>query len=109
MSDPRILDWHISDLTDEATAILIAGPVPTSLYAHDSRPAWEQLAERAAWDPFLPGKWFLTNEGWLATPGHRPLAPFMSAWHGHELVVVFEGGFCAIVQQDGSFSLSRID
>ena len=107
----RILDWHFNSSLRSDLAVQALGYIPTFVFESDPRPAWEQFNERyiGGWNPMLPGKWRLDQNGYLYYPGDPVLEPLATAFLRDEQIYVYQHAFVCIVQRDGSFSVARMD
>lgn len=86
------------------------GLIPSFLSPDDERPAAEQIASNycGGWDSF---KGFTFNpDTWaLSYPGDPDLLPLFTATLRGEAIIVYQSGFTAILQPDGSFDVARLD
>ena len=112
----QILDWHLNENLVKRhgfdAVISALGYIPEFVLASDPRPIWEQINERyvfGGWDPALPGKWKLDERDNLYFPGDPPLQPLATARHGTERLLVYRHAWCCIVQDNGDFSVARLD
>lgn len=111
----QILDWHLNEtavkLYGAPAVIQACGYIPEFIYASDPRPIWEQINERyiGGWDAHLPGKWELHADDYLHYPGDPPLMPLASARHGTERIIIYPHAWTVIVQDNGDFSVARLD
>ena len=94
------------------------GIIPQFLSPGDERPATEQINQHYI------GGWYPTGASFtlrpaasverpeslaLLFPGDPPLEPLWATRLRDELIVVYEYGFTAVFQQDGSFECDRLD
>lgn len=111
MLDPKVTDEHL-------------GFIPYFMLEDDVRPAIDQINERYAhgggWrDLDVGDKGFtLSPDGELKYPGDPKMKPYAEAsLHGGnsepgatgEHIIIYESGFVAVVQVDGSFRVARLD
>ena len=99
------------------------GFVPDFFDDTDPRPAAEQLAERYAhgggWSPFGKGTWrHRTSDGALIWPGSpedgepdevHPLIAISVLPLSGERLLFFTSALLAVVKDDGSFEVTRVD
>lgn len=93
------------------------GFIPMFLHASDSRSAKEQINENYAhgggWRPMLPEMKFIPGTNCFHPVLQYPGDPdFLEIGHTqirNETVYLFTNAFVAIVQQDGSYEIARID
>lgn len=93
------------------------GLIPSFLSEHDPRGAVEQLNERYAhgggWRDSKVGEggWRMIDGGKVMKfPGDPPIHALAQAkLHERELVIVYESGWTAVVQDDASFRFARLD
>ena len=87
------------------------GFIPDFLQPNDKRPAWEQFHERYAhgggWSPISGFKMGPTAE--LRYPGDPDLSPIVVITNRLETIYIYPHALVAIVQQDGSFEVARMD
>jgi hypothetical protein len=76
----------------------------------DPRPAAEQFNEKyiAGWHPF-EGFTFDPKEGTLTYPGDPPYKVISAIKFGDELILLFPHGWVLILQEDGTWQVSRMD
>lgn len=102
-----ILDWNVNG----RRGLDLLGYIPQMVLADDPRPAREQLHERYAhgggWQPFEG--FTLRKDRALTYPGDPPLIPVAFGQLRDEMIYVYESGWVAIVQPDGTFEASRMD
>src|SRR5678815_3186018 len=85
--------------------------IPCWLSPDDPRPAAEQLDEyyrHGGWRPFEGFK-FDKAKGTIKYPGDPAHEPLAGMWLRDEMVLIYEHGWVAIVQKDGSFAVCRMD
>jgi hypothetical protein len=88
------------------------GLIPNFLVEEDPRPASEQFDERynfgGGWRPMsnfkMDPKTFV-----LKYPGDPTFAPIARIEFRKERIFIYEHAFVCIVQEDGSFSVARMD
>lgn len=90
----------------------LVGYIPGFLSLNDPRPAKEQLNENYAhgggWRPM--GGWtFNPINQCLKYPGDPALLPVARAQMREEEIIVYAHAWVAIVRQDGSFEVARLD
>ena len=87
------------------------GILATLMSPHDPRPLHEQMnanyAHGGGWDDFQG--FTLGEEDTLHYPGDRPLRPLAGAIVRGQLVMFYEGEWLAIISDDRSFTVSRVD
>ena len=97
--DPRITPEHL-------------GLIPMFLDTNSPLPASEQFdanyAHGGGWHP-MDGWSLDTVTGTLEYEGDPPMQPYAAAKFNDELILVYPSSWVAIVQQDGSFEVSRMD
>jgi hypothetical protein len=103
-----ILDWHVNDRVRDASDHL--GRVPLLFNPDCADPAWQQLQDNypGGYQPEAPGKWTLTGDEHLIHPGLPPCPPSAMAYLRSEQLLVYAGGWLAIVQPDGEYTLARV-
>jgi hypothetical protein len=98
MLDPRMTPEHL-------------GLLPMMLSEDDPRPAKEQLNESYAhgggWRPFAGFK--LKADNTLTYPEDPPLKPLAQLQFRNELIVFYDSAWVAIIQEDRSFEVNRMD
>lgn len=84
------------------------GFIPSFLSGEDPRPAVEQIADNycGGWDSFK-GPTFDADFR-LCYPGDPPMTPRAWTTLRDETIRVYDYGFTAIFQQDGSFDVARL-
>ncbi len=90
-----------------------AGMIPLFLNAANPAKAAVQLdfhyQHGGGWQP-MSGWSSVGDSGWVIQyPGDEPLEPYVLIEHGDEFVLVYDYGFVAVFQQDGSFEVARMD
>lgn len=98
--------------TGHAAPADLTGELPEMLNIHDDRPAAEQLdAHYQHGGGFRPdqGQYQLGTHGELLYPGDEPLPEQARAQLRRESIRLFPYGLVAVVQQDGSFAVGRMD
>ena|SRR3990172_9240550 len=89
----------------------VLGLIPEFFYANDPRPAKEQINERYAhgggWHPLA--KFTMLDSRAIKYPGDNPMKVMAEARLGSETILVYAHGFVCILQDDGSFEVSRLD
>lgn len=89
------------------------GFIPMFVSEDDPRHAREQFdagyAHGGGWNPFGQGKWKMLASGNLLYPEDPPTELLFEAKLRDETIRVYDYGFVAIVQPDGSFEVSRMD
>jgi hypothetical protein len=87
------------------------GLLPTFLDANDPRPAAEQFQERYLYGGWRPQEGFTKGRKRyeLLFPGDPPLNPIAAMMLGEETIMVYQHGYVAIWQPDGSFEMCRMD
>ena len=96
--------------SDHAEDIL--GLLPEIFRADDDRPAVEQANDRYAHG----GGWF-PQTGWTIEPGtgiahydgDPPFQPLCVAKLHDEMIIVYPHAYVAILQEDGSYQMARMD
>lgn len=87
------------------------GLIPSFLSEDDPRPAAEQIDSNysfgGGWRP--QPKFKLLDDRRLEYPGDPDLTPLFMSQLRDEDIFVYEFGYTAIVQKDGSFEVSRLD
>lgn len=87
------------------------GFLPLMFDERDPRSAAEQLnanyAHGGGYDP-QPG-FTMAKDGTLTYPGDPPMPPLAVAELHDELLMFYECEYLAIVQNDGSFAVTRVD
>lgn len=87
------------------------GELPHFLSENDPRPAREQIdsnyAHGGGWSPF-PG-FTMLEDGNLSYPGDPPVRLLAETQLRDELIRFYEHDWLAIIQEDGSFEISRVD
>ncbi len=91
------LDW---------TNPFVVGLLPMFFNEHDDRPALDQL--QASY-PSRPFDGFEMVDDELVYPGDPPMRPISSTWLKDERLVLYECELLAIIQKDGSFTVTRVD
>lgn len=90
----------------------IVGDIPTFGYEADERPLKEQFNERysfgGGWRPF-EGFVFDKETKSLTYPGDPTYYPMARGSFRNQFVYVYQYGWVAIVEEDGSFEVSRMD
>lgn len=86
------------------------GLIPHFFSNGDARPAREQInsnyAHGGGWRPFHG---FEMQENGIKYPGD-PLMPLLAEGRlGNEIIRIYDCAWVAIVQEDGSFEISRVD
>lgn len=86
------------------------GYIPSFLVESDERPVREQFAERyiGGWQPFKGFK-LLRSTMTLAYPGDPPMRPLASRRWRNERIYLYPHAWVLILQQDGSWEVSRMD
>lgn len=96
------------------------GYLPKIIRGDDPRPVKEQVAERYAhgggWSPFPTGKWTMDQTTGAITyppeePGDEPevYEPIALTTINHEKVFVYPHALVAVLQNDGTFDVVRMD
>ena len=87
------------------------GLIPAFLDEKDPRPAAEQFNERYAhgggWRP--QGKFKMLDDGSLKYPGDPPFPVLAAILFRDENIYIYQYGYVAIRQKDGSFEVCRMD
>jgi hypothetical protein len=87
------------------------GLLPLMLDESDPRPAKDQFNERyghgGGWHPMKGFKLHENNS--LTYPGDPPLKPLAQLQFRNELIVFYDHAFVAIIHQDRSFEVCRMD
>jgi hypothetical protein len=105
MKTPAVLLLHPRCTPDHV------GFIPSFIDCDDPRPAKEQFAERyvyGGWHNqagFKPGNAAYS----LAYPGDPPLLPIAAMALRDELIMIYDCGYVAIWQKDGTFEACRMD
>jgi hypothetical protein len=88
----------------------VLGLIPEFFDTTDPRPAAQQVSAEyvSGWRP-IPGFSLDAETLVLRYPGDEPMPPLFVGRLRDERIVVYESAFVAIVQKDGSFSVSRLD
>jgi len=85
--------------------------IPSFLSHDDPRKAKEQIHEAysfgGGWRPIA--KFAMRPDASLKYPGDPVLKPWAHAKLRNENIYVYQSGFVAIIQLDGSFEVSRLD
>jgi hypothetical protein len=99
---------HLEGKPFELTDVL--GFIPEFISELDPRPAREQIADNycGGWRP-MRGMARNPITSALTYPGDPPMVPLATARLRDEIIYVYESGWTAIVQPDGSFEVSRLD
>jgi hypothetical protein len=105
MKHPRVVALHPACTPDHV------GFIPTFLDEDDPRPAAEQFQER-----YIYGGW-RNQSGFkqgnqrftLAYPGDPPLKPIAAMMLRDEMIMIYDAGYVAIWQKDGTFEACRMD
>jgi hypothetical protein len=88
------------------------GELPYFIDENDPRPAREQLdanyAHGGGWQP-MPGFRLSLTRYVLRYPGDPPLEPLAVMRLRAEWIFIYQHSIVAIVQQDGSFEVARMD
>lgn len=86
------------------------GLLPGFLVEEDSRPAREQINERyvSGWTP-VAGASIHDGGRYMTFPGDPPFKARAVTVLRNEKIILFTHDFLAIVQQDGSFEVARVD
>src|SRR5262245_21023518 len=99
--------WSV--INERAKELL--GFIPMFVRDTDPRPAREQFdtsyKHGGGWDPFQG--FTMDPDGTLHYPGDRALSPIASTSLRDEDIFVYEYGWVAIRQKDGSFQTCRMD
>jgi len=103
-----ILDWYLNNNVKDAMEHL--GRIPLLFNPQSSDDAWLQLEENYpdGYQPQTGDAWTLTNDEYLIYKGMPPCPPSATAYLRHEKLLVYAGGWLAIVQPDGSYTLARV-
>lgn len=101
-----LVDWK---LLDSRMTMARLGFIPGWLDDADPRPAKEQIESHyvAGWPEFKGFKH--VGKHVLAYPGDPPMKPLAQAKLRKETIVFYESAWVGIFQEDGSFSIARID
>jgi hypothetical protein len=87
------------------------GIIPHFLEEEDPRPVREQFNERYAhgggWRPLTGHK--MDEDGAIKYPGDPRMNPLAAIQLRDETILVYEYGWVAIVQLDGSYEVARMD
>jgi hypothetical protein len=90
----------------------LVGYLPTFASESDPRKVAEQFNETYAhgggWSP-MQGWNFEPQSGAITYPGDPPLHPVAAMMCRDELILVYEHAWVAIVQEDRSFEIARMD
>ena len=104
MKHPTVALLHPRALPDHV------GFIPTFIDLDDPRPAAEQFAERYVYGGWRNQPGFTASEPFtLHYPGDPPLKPIAAMQLRDELILVYDYGYVAIFQKDGSFEACRMD
>lgn len=105
-TDP-ILDWHINTRWPAPHAML--GPIPTYVTEACPDPAWMQFRDNAqlGWEP-EPSGWLMMADGYLQPGTQRPWEPVAVAALRDEGIYVYAGGWVAVCQRNGDFTVARV-
>lgn len=102
--------WVFNPEADDPEAL---GFLPDFIDAADPRPAREQFdanyGHGSYWRPGAATRTTLRGDGYLLHPGDPPLPWIASTSLRGERVLVYLGAFVAIVADDGSFVMQRMD
>jgi hypothetical protein len=86
------------------------GFIPTFFNVEDERPAKQQVEDRYAYGGWTPQEGFTVGANKaLHYAGDPPLEPLWGTTLRDETIIVYEYGYTAIFQQDGTFEVSRLD
>lgn len=87
------------------------GALPSFLSINDPRGAEAQFNERYVFGGWRASKGFkgMTAEGWLSYPGDPVMKPFARAWLRSETIFVYASSFVGIRQEDGTYTVARLD
>lgn len=87
------------------------GFIPTFLDTDDPRPAKEQFAERYVWGGWRHQEGFTkgVRRYSLQFPGDPEMAPIAAMQLRDETIMIYDHGYVAIWQPDGSFEACRLD
>jgi len=99
-------------LLDHRATIDQVGFIPSFLDEDDPRPAAQQLdANYQHGGGWRPQKGFTYNPktGALHYPGDPPFTPIALLVLRKELILIYQYGYVAVVQPDGSFEACRMD
>ena len=119
MSVLLMLNWEATEHgLAQGVTMEWMGFIPTFINAADPRPAAEQIDEQyqhgGGWRP-LKGWEMNTANGVITYPGgDPPLTPLFKAEHvlendKKETLYFYDSAWTGIVQEDGSFEVSRLD
>ena len=99
--------WYSPHSPDRALAAL--GIIPSFLDEADTRPAHEQIAANyiGGWSPFTG--FYMDACYTLYYEGDPPLALQAGTRLREELIFVYDYGWVAIVQPNGTYEVSRCD
>lgn len=89
--------------------INMLGYVPGFIQDNDPRSAIEQINDRyiSGWHSL---KGFHMKENmYLTFPGDPPVMPLYSKKFRNETIIFYQHAWCAVVKEDGSFEVSRLD
>ena len=87
----------------------MCGFIPSFLREHDPRPAKEQFNERylGGWNPFSGFE--MQKDKSLKYPNDRPEYMVASIEFNNETIYIYNHAWVAIVQQDGTYEVARMD
>lgn len=101
---------QIAILDDNVDIFNAVGFIPSFLDNDDPRPAREQFHEGYAHGGGWRSMKGFTRDGMTLTyPGDPPFMPIAAIPFRNETVLIYRHGIVAIIQQDGSFEVSRLD
>lgn len=111
---PAKFQWNglmwTTDLTSDARAFEDSlGSIPDFLAMNDPRPAREQFQERYRFGGWRPTKGWRLDGNKLKYPGDPVFTLIACTQLRQETIYLFSSDWVVIVQQDGTFEVSRMD
>lgn len=100
---------HFTLLVKGTTALML-GYIPLFLNNHDPRPAREQFNsnyKHGGWQPIKGFK--MLPSGAIKYPNDPVLIPFARAQLRKETIFIYPASIVAILQEDGTFEVARMD
>lgn len=105
-----MLDWK---LVHPLANMDMLGFIPEFIHGDDKRSAKEQFNDRygfaGGWSSFKGHKMLADRNLQYQDDGQSPLQLLAEATLRQETILIYERAWVAILQQDGSFEVSRID
>jgi hypothetical protein len=105
MKHPHVVALHPACTPDHV------GFIPTFLDLDDPRPAAEQFQERYVYGGWRNQSGFKQgNQRYTLTyPGDPTLKPIAAMMLRDEMIMIYDAGYVAIWQEDGTFEACRMD